>query len=266
MFYCPKCGKELKVSSETLGICSICGPVTPTGKPTVTTTPSQPSVSVTVATTPSHPSGDPVGYCKKCGKTLTSDARFCEFCGISVTQPVASIPNPISAFSTSSDRKKLLAMLLVAFAIGVAIGGSSVRTSPEVGYITITKSYAASYLTITRTVTGATYPETSAQTVAQGEWKTIATLAGSGDKDTEDFNVPTNYWRIVYTISQEYSGGYTYFRAYIHRSGEAGDSVASVELGKSGTETSYIREGPGDFWIKVVSGNVDSWTIEVQIQ
>jgi hypothetical protein len=54
---------------------------------------------------------------------------------------------------------------------------------------------------------------TSTQILAQGEWKTIKTLTGSADKDTEDFTVPTNYWRIVYTIkaeNEQYGGFYAY--------------------------------------------------------
>ena len=42
--------------------------------------------------------------------------------------------------------------------------------------------------------------------------------------------------------------------------------VASVTFDKSGTDTSYVRAGPGDFWIKVIAANLRSWTIEVQTQ
>jgi hypothetical protein len=35
---------------------------------------------------------------------------------------------------------------------------------------------------------------------------------------------------------------------------------------KSGTDTTYVRAGPGDFWISVGAANLKSWTIEVQIQ
>jgi len=56
-------------------------------------------------------------------------------------------------------------------------------------------------------------------------------LTGSADKRTEDFTVPTNYWRIVYTIkaqNEQYGG----FYAYIYPSGETKSYVASVELNK----------------------------------
>jgi len=110
----------------------------------------------------------------------------------------------------------------------------------------------------------ATIQQTTTQTTAQVEWKTIKTFTGSDNRDTEDFNVPTNYWRIVYTIEAE-SEQFAGFYAFVCLSGKD-DSVASVSLNKSGTETSYIRAGPGDFWIKVLAANLKSWTIEVQIQ
>ena len=116
---------------------------------------------------------------------------------------------------------------------------------------------------VTRTVTQQI--ATSAQTLGQGEWKTIETFTGSADRDTEDFNVPTNYWRIVYTIEAE-NEQYAGFYFFVYPSGETKSYVASVIGFKSGTDTTYVRAGPGDFWIKVLAANLRSWTIEVQIQ
>lgn len=99
---------------------------------------------------------------------------------------------------------------------------------------------------------------------AQGEWKTIKTFMGSGGKDTEDFTVPVNYWRITYTIKTE--SNYPGFSASIYPKGETALYIAHVDLDKAGTDTSYIRAGPGDFWIHVGAANLDSWMIEVQTQ
>ena len=104
----------------------------------------------------------------------------------------------------------------------------------------------------------------STQILAQGEWKTIKTLTGTGDKDTEDFTVPTYYWRITYTIKTE--SNYPRFSASIYPKGETTSYVAHVDFNKAGTDTSYVRAGPGDFWIHVLAANLSSWTIEVQIQ
>ncbi len=105
----------------------------------------------------------------------------------------------------------------------------------------------------------------SFQVAAQGEWKTIKTLTGSANKDTEDFTVPTNYWRIAYTIKAE-NEQYALFSVFVYPSGETAKYVAFVTLNKSGTDTSYIRAGPGDFWIHVITANLNSWTVEIQTQ
>jgi hypothetical protein len=105
----------------------------------------------------------------------------------------------------------------------------------------------------------------STQTLAQGGWKTVKTLIGSGDRDSEDFMVPTNYWRIMYTVvaqTEQYAG----FSVYVYSAGMATGYVANVNFDKSGTEASYVNAGPGDFWIHVRAANLRSWMIEVQIQ
>jgi hypothetical protein len=104
----------------------------------------------------------------------------------------------------------------------------------------------------------------STQVLAEGEWKTIKTLTGTGDKDTEDFTVPSSYWRIVYTITTD--SDYPAFYAYIYPAGETTGYVAHVSFDKAGTDTSYVRAGPRDFWIHVLAANLSSWTIEVQTQ
>ena len=112
----------------------------------------------------------------------------------------------------------------------------------------------------------------STQIQAAGEWKTIKTFTGSAptgkraiDQKTEDFTVPTNYWRTVYTIKAQ-NEQYASFSAYIYPSGETVKNVAKVDFYKSGTDTSYVRAGPGDFWISVLAANLSSWTIEIQTQ
>ena len=105
----------------------------------------------------------------------------------------------------------------------------------------------------------------STPTLAQGEWKTIKTFTGSGNKDTEDFTAPVNYWRIVYTTNAN-NEQYAVFSVFVYPSGETAKYVAFVTFNKSGTDTSYIRAGPGDFWIHIIAANLSSWTIEVQTQ
>jgi hypothetical protein len=184
--------------------------------------------------------------------------------------------SPTIARSTKKMPLKLLGVALIALIIGIAIGTGYSMTLFTSQTITETLVYTKSYTTyqnveeyiiVTETMTASQWipQSTSMQTAGQAGWKTIKTFTGSSYKDTEDFTVPTDYWRIVYTIRAE-SEEYAAFSAYIYPSGETAIYVTSVSFDKSGTDASYIREGPGDFWIKVLAANLRSWTIEVQIQ
>jgi hypothetical protein len=106
---------------------------------------------------------------------------------------------------------------------------------------------------------------TSEQNQEPKEWVTIRIFTGSGDLDTEDFNVPTGYWRIVYT-TQALDERFAVFSAYIYPSGEITRYITHVDFDKSGTDTGYVRAGPGSFWIRVLAANLSSWTIQVQTQ
>ena len=113
---------------------------------------------------------------------------------------------------------------------------------------------------------------TSTQIQAAGEWKTMKTFTGSAPtgkvalgQKTENFTVPINYWRIVCTIKAQ-DEQYASFHALVYPSGETARYVSSVDLRQSGTNTTYVRAGPGDFHVKVSAANLNSWTIEVQTQ
>lgn len=151
---------------------------------------------------------------------------------------------------------------------------TTVGTRSTVVSTTVTTARSTSAQTTSQTieiqtsytlVRSLTAQSTSPGATSQGEWKTIATFTGSGYGNTEDFTVLTNYWRIVYTIKAE-NEQYARFYAFVYPSGETRSYVASLDLRKSGTETSYVRAGPGDFWIEVLAANLQSWTIEVQTQ
>ncbi|MGA8905219.1 MAG: hypothetical protein WB661_09455 [Candidatus Bathyarchaeia archaeon] len=157
---------------------------------------------------------------------------------------------------------KFLALLIIVFIVGALLGAAG---STHRGTTTITETVQnQSTYTSVQTLTAQL---SSTQTANQGEWKTISTVTGSASKDTADFTAPTNYWRIVYTIqAQNGLEQYASFTIFVYPSSETQSFVASAALFKSGTDTTYIRAGPGDFWIKVIAANLVSWTIEVQVQ
>jgi hypothetical protein len=77
--------------------------------------------------------------------------------------------------------------------------------------------------------------------------------------------VPASYLRIVDAVNARHDQ-YAVFSVFVYSSGETEKYVAYVTFNQSGNDTSYIRAGPGDFWINVITANLNSWTIEVQTQ
>ncbi len=178
-------------------------------------------------------------YCPECGKSVSPNTKFCEHCGTLITSST-SLPMP-----KKSSRNLIATVIIVALVLG--------------GFASL-----ALYQQHVEEERFMTMFQTSRSAQVAGQWRMIKTFTGSADKDTEDFNVPTSYWRIVYTVVPQ--NEQSIFAFFVYPSGKTQGFVASVSFVKSGTDTSYIRAGPGGFWIKVLAANLSSWTIEVQIQ
>jgi len=176
--------------------------------------------------------------CPHCQKRVPKTGKFCIECGMSLVAPI------VVEETTKKPEKQLIslkkasiALILIGIVLFFVLWGFPFQPSQQ----------------------------GNVQTYAGQQWITIKTFTGVGDKTTEDFHVSTNYWRVTYTVkaeSEEFAG----FYLIIYPSGQTGNYVDSIQYHKSGSDTSYIRAGPGDFYIKVLAANLQSWTIEVQIQ
>ena len=178
----------------------------------------------------------------QCGNELPADVKFCPNCGAPTTpRQITSAPtsqtesNPKESSHVERNIIAVALILMICVVVAFSIARQPVST-PQ-----------------------------SQSTSQPLQWATIATFSGSASKDSEDFNVPTSYWRVVYTVNAE-NEQYGAFHVLVYPSGETVSYVASVNLNGSGTDTSYIRADPGGFWFKVLAANLVSWTIEVQIQ
>ncbi len=187
-------------------------------------------------------------HCMHCGKEVHLAVDTCPFCGkptgskipTAVTKPVETKPK-ISM--------KFLGLAIILFVAGLVIGfGSAPRGQVETVTITQTVTYTPSSMT----------PQIP--TEPTGKWSTIATFQGSGVKTTEQFYVPTDYWRLKYTVQAE-TEEYAHFSIWIKPA-----LLEMISFHQSGTDISYIYEGPGYFHLEINAANLKSWTIEVQIQ
>jgi len=97
--------------------------------------------------------------------------------------------------------------------------------------------------------------------LTKGEWNTITTFTGSASKTTELFYIPSGTWRINWTYT---GGSLAVFGFFVYPEGETVMFVESLStMGSSQSDTTYIYEGLGNFYVKLVV-SVDEWTLTVE--
>ena len=96
----------------------------------------------------------------------------------------------------------------------------------------------------------------------RGEWNTIITFTGSTGKTTELFHIPSGTWRINWT----YTGGeLAVFGFFVYPEGETVMYVETLTtMGPSQSDTTYIYEGPGNFYIKLSAANIEEWALTIE--
>ena len=98
-------------------------------------------------------------------------------------------------------------------------------------------------------------------------WTPVTTITGTSTQTTDYFNVPTNEWRIVWSYTPSSAGGdYAIFSIFTYPKGET--AVYTDYLLKNGrTETSgttYIHQGTKEYYMKISSANIDSYSIRIE--
>ncbi len=119
--------------------------------------------------------------------------------------------------------------------------------------------------TLTNTVTTTvTATETFIPYLEKGRWNTIAVFKGSTDKTTELFYIPSDVWRINWSYTGE---EYHSFGFYVYPKGEEfyiESLILFEDEAGSKSDTTYIYEGPGYYYIKALCTNIREWTIIVE--
>ncbi len=217
-------------------------------------------------------------YCPHCSSKLPTNyvryegmSAFCSNCGKRYTVTKEMMMRPTDEIEETHSKRqfssvKIVGLILITLLIGMGIGyGMAPISESGQQTITLTESAKVDISTVTRTVTKTVTTQPSIATPkAEGEWTTIYTFKGIDDKTSEDFNVPVNYWRFKYTVQAEHEK-YAHFSVYIYLSNEK-TYEERVSFHRSGSDISYVRAGPGNFYIDVNAANLRSWTIEAQIQ
>jgi hypothetical protein len=97
-------------------------------------------------------------------------------------------------------------------------------------------------------------------------WQIITTITGSSSQITSDISIPTTQWLFTWnytpsSVNVDSSG----FSIFVYHKGETEflDSIRKT----GGTETSgtaFEHQGLGDYYLRIVADNIDSYTIRIE--
>ena len=95
-------------------------------------------------------------------------------------------------------------------------------------------------------------------------WTEVVTLKGSGNQDTESFNITGKKIRITATTTGSSVGSYSGIRLEKENGGYTGPGLSiSTEGSEAGTgQTTYRNVDPGRYYIQVISGI--NWVVTVE--
>jgi hypothetical protein len=89
-------------------------------------------------------------------------------------------------------------------------------------------------------------------------WEDVITLSGTGDKTTQSFTLSEDS-RFVWTTTYD-DEQYAAFAVFVYEVGE--DMIYETDFdGLSGTSYCYAK---GDFYLEVITANLNSWEVVVQ--
>jgi len=94
-----------------------------------------------------------------------------------------------------------------------------------------------------------------------GSWHEVTTFSGASTKNTETFQTRGSKFRLTYTVRPD--NEYSLFNLYVYPDGE--DRVFKDQASlASGTDSTVVYAEAGSYYIKVVSANLDGWSIKVE--
>jgi hypothetical protein len=118
--------------------------------------------------------------------------------------------------------------------------------------------------------------ENITQIIQDEDWVTIQEFYESDCAQetisTEEFHIPSNYWRVIFEAESLKEAKYVSFTMHIipvdyeDEGYIAPKSCEKTCYGIARTRIYYIHEGSGDFYIEITPWNLKSWSIKVQIQ
>jgi len=92
-------------------------------------------------------------------------------------------------------------------------------------------------------------------------WITVKNFTGTGDAKNETFYISRDKFKVKWRVQAESNNETVGFSLRVYN--ESGAQVASRSFSRSGSDAIQIYEGPGNFYLEIVTNNVKEWTIEI---
>ncbi len=95
------------------------------------------------------------------------------------------------------------------------------------------------------------------------DWQQVTTFTGTVDQTTDYFTVPTQEWRLTWSITPD--NKYAVFSIFVYEKGENAIYVTNLmgDNDKSGG-TTYVHEGAKDYYMKIGTANLKSYNIKIE--
>ena len=111
-----------------------------------------------------------------------------------------------------------------------------------------------------------TIQETTPTTSETGDWHELTTFNGVNWETTDVFNIKGSKFRMTYTTNPGEYPEYAAFSFFVYPEGETTMYTESImtNMGTSGTDSSISYAGAGNYYLKVIAANLDSWNIKIE--
>jgi hypothetical protein len=159
--------------------------------------------------------------------------------------------------SPSKMAVKLLAIAFIAFFIGVAVGIGFAPRSQVVVLQTVTQTVSGPAVTQTPTVSPLVTP-----TASPPSTPVKYSFSGTGEKTTETFLIPTDYWKIQFKTSGKADPRNASLTLFVYPEDASRAFFTGASYDGYGEDHIMVYDGPGTYYLRIYSANCQ-WTITV---
>ena len=105
---------------------------------------------------------------------------------------------------------------------------------------------------------------TPEETESEEGWSTVKTFTGIESTNTAPFNISGTEWRVIWTIDAQ-TPEYAVFDILVCPQDKPGIITKKISHSKGTiSDTVYIYEGKGEYYIKIIAANLNKWTVTME--